>query len=191
MNPRTLVYLLLLVLLAGSFWLKRNLQSDPAPETADSTLEYAMEDLFLLSSGAEGQPQLQLKAARLYKKARDAWLLLEQPEILLGGEETRGKPPTETPWAWKIHAQQGKLAEDSSQIWLQGTVRLQQLNAHPALDMNGESLHYDIRKRIAQSRDPVHLQQGGLNMLGQSLWADLRQHQVKLEQGVEGQYHVP
>ena len=191
MSPRIGMYLLLVVLLAGSFWLKRSLRESPVEPSTDSTLEYAMRELTLISTDARGQPQLHLQATRLRKQSDTRWLLLEQPEIRLSNGKRHTETHTPPGWAWTIHAQRGRLADDGSQVLLQGNVQITQLNTSPALEMHTESLRYDTGKRIAQGQEPVQMRHGGLNLLGHSLWADLRAQQVKLEQGVEGQYRAP
>lgn len=183
MTFRILATLLLVVIIAGSFWLGGE-QREPTPTTtvASSSVDlgYSARTATLVETGPDGRPMYTLNADVIRQHAGDG---VEFDKVQMTFRDSQGQ-------TWTGHANNGQLTPDSGKVDLKGDVHVDGRLPGSAemADLATERLSVDTQADIIRTDEPVQLTSTGHELKSQGLVATLREHHLVLESSVHGTF---
>lgn len=148
---------------------------EPRAEAAGAT--HLLSGVTITEQDRSGVPRYRLSAVRL-THFDDATTTLQQPRLQLYRAGAAD---------WSLRAVRGELDSSGDQLQLYGSVELQR--GQPALQLESEALHVDIKQQIARSDVAVRAvaPQWQIDAIG--MVADGKQQQLQLLNQVRGYYH--
>lgn len=184
MNPRLLLGILVLLLVAaGTWWLLRQVSPPSAPKPAPATHvpDYYFTDATVTTLNAQGKPEAVMTAPRMEHHPDDDSVEIFAPRIeyfIAGG------PP------WHVQADHGLLPSGGKLVELTGHVEMQRQsnNGGPPLIINTDKINVDLNTNIATTTDPVEILQGDSRMTAVGMQAYLQDDRLLLETNVRGSY---
>lgn len=143
---------------------------------------YAATDASLVETGADGAPLYTLQAHQVQQDPDTDITHLTTVHMTFrdsaGGE-------------WQAHSDTAEVQQDSSKIDLAGAIDVSGMlgeNPQPAHILT-DQLHIDTQTQVIRTRSPgVTLKWAGLVVQARSLVVNAKDHDVKLEGGVHGQF---
>lgn len=141
---------------------------------------YYVKDATIIDTDEQGAPQLRLMASMIEQNPADDSINLQDVKI------DYQSAPEQT---WLLTAAQAYVPPDSRVAELRGNVVIQpQETAAPngPMVLHTDSLHVDLEKNIASTRDEVQIEIGQHRLSARGFKADLKQQHVWLESKVHG-----
>lgn len=178
---------LLLVAVAGTWYLGHLGRQMPAPQAGDAVLElgYYLRNAVLLGTNDEGQVVYRISAARVAADGEEAdedgRLALETVTIDYRDDQDV---------AWQISAGRAAAARDADVLELRGGVRVQSTAARdgPETVIEAEQLSLEPERYLARTPGEVTVNIGAHRLSATGLTADLRDDRLELESRVHGQF---
>jgi LPS export ABC transporter protein LptC len=173
---RVLVALLLIAIIAGSFWLGGEPREPIATTTVEASsadLGYSARNAVLTETGTDGLPMYTLNADVIRQHPSDG---VEFEEVQMSFRDPDGQ-------TWKGRADHGELTTDSGKVDLIGNVHVNGLlpgSTHPA-DLATEKLSVDTHENIISTPEPVSITSPGRQLISKGLMAALKEHHLVLE----------
>jgi LPS export ABC transporter protein LptC len=173
---RVLVALLLIAIIAGSFWLGGEPREPIATTTVEASsadLGYSARNAVLTETGTDGLPMYTLNADVIRQHPSDG---VEFEQVQMSFRDPDGQ-------TWKGRADHGELTTDSGKVDLIGNVHVNGLlpgSTHPA-DLATEKLSVDTHENIISTPEPVSITSPGRQLISKGLMAALKEHHLVLE----------
>ena len=161
------ISLLLMGSLAAGSWLLASLLSHQGPASApkdSSDLTSVVLEAFITRTGAEGNPQQQIRSVRI-DQYRDGRSALSEPELI------QSKPNHASV---KATGRSAEVSADQKVIYLEGEVVLNrsEFGGTPAVSVQTERLEYRVEEEIARTSDPVRVRRGRSELHGVGMVAN-------------------
>jgi lipopolysaccharide export system protein LptC len=178
--------LLLLILAAGSWWLKQH--TAPAPQAQPRpahSADYWVKDLIARTMDEQGQPRQILKAATLHHYPDDDSTELQSPELLALDPQ---RPP------WRVRSETGWVSPDGELVLLRGLVHIDREATADlqAVKIKTRDLRVQPKNEYAETEQPVFAESGAHKVQSVGLQAWLRAPvRIKLLSDVRGHYEAP
>ena len=176
-------WLLLLFALALGLW--RWPLSPPPESTEASTVAtqrnaepgYVAIGADLLDTGADGQPQFRLRAARIEQATPTSDLILGDMEFQHQGRSV-----------WTLRAQHGVMPLTSEQLQLSGDVHASGALGATPINIRTDALDVDLRQQQLDTRAAVSIDWGHNRLSANGLHADMKSDSLRLESHIHGEY---
>ena len=176
-------WLLLLFAVALGLWLW---QLSPPPESTEATTAATRRDAEpgyvaigadLLDTGADGQPQYRLRAARIDQATPTSDLTLSDMEFQHQGRSV-----------WTLSAQHGLMPLASEQLQLAGDVHASGTLGATPISIRTESLDVDLQQQKLDTRAAVSIDWGNNRLSANGLHADMKSDSLRLESHIHGEF---
>jgi LPS export ABC transporter protein LptC len=180
---RVLVALLLIAIIAGSFFLGGEQREPTATTTVEASnpdLGYSARNAVLMETGADGLSMYTLNAEVIRQHPSDG---VEFEQVQMSFRDADGQ-------TWKGRADRGELTTDTGKVDLTGNVHVTGLlpgSAQPA-ELETEKLSVDTHESIIDTSDSVTLSSPGRLLKSKGLLAILKEHHLVLESNVHGTF---
>lgn len=181
---RVLVALLLIAIIAGSFWLggePREPAATTTVEASNADLGYSARNAVLVETGEDGLPMYTLNAEVIRQHPSDG---VEFEQVQMSFRDADGQ-------TWNGRADRGELTTDTGKVDLTGNVHVTGLlpgSMQPA-DLETEKLLVDTHEDIISTPEPVSVSSAGRQLKSKGLVATLKEHHLVLESNVRGTFN--
>ena len=176
-------WLLLVFAAALALWLwqasPRQEAIDPGTATARQNAQpgYVAIGADLLDTGADGQPQFRLRAARIEQAAPNSEVVLTNPEF----EHQGGN-------AWRLSAQSGVLPPATQRLQLTGNVLATSALGGMPIRIRSESLTVDLQQQQLDTAAAVSIEWGHNRLNATGIHADMKSDSLRLESHIHGEF---
>ncbi len=176
-------WLLLVFAAALALWLwqasPRQESSEPGAATARQNAQpgYVAIGADLLDTGADGEPQFRLRAARIEQAAPNSEVVLTNPEFQRQGAS-----------AWRLSAQSGVLPPASQRLQLTGNVLATGVLGGAPISMHSESLVVDLQQQQLDTPLAVNIVWGRNRLNATGVHADMKSDSLRLESHIHGEF---
>ncbi len=176
-------WLLLVFAAALGLWLW---QASPRQETSDSSTATARQSAQpgyvaigadLLDTGANGEAQFRLRAARIAQAAPNADVVLTDPEF-----EHQGRS------VWRLSAQSGLLPPATQRLQLSGNVLATGTLGGAPIRIRSESLAVDLQQQQLDTPLAVNIEWGRNRLSATGIHADMKSDSLRLESDIHGEF---
>lgn len=151
----------------------------PAARQA-AELGYAAYDAELIQTGTDGQTLFRLNAAVIRQALQNDDVQLQQVQLQYRAAQSQ----------WSLAAQRATLLNGNQNVEFSGDVRVTGAIAGQAelAHIRTTQLNFEIPSETARTKRPVTLTWGGHELRGVGLFANFKDHQLRLESAVHGQF---
>ncbi len=176
---------ILLLLVAGTFWLARQNSSETPPYTArEHRVDYYLEGVDSTLMDLSGRPGKRLIAERMTHFMDDDSTELQSPRLTLYDLD---RPP------WRVNSETGWLSGDGEVLLLQGAVKIDR-SAAPGvrpLHIRTRDLRVQPRDNYVETDAEVNARSGQdrIDAKGMQIWLQ-QPIRIKLLANVRGRYEV-
>jgi LPS export ABC transporter protein LptC len=177
------LWLLLVFAAALALWLW---QTSPPQESTDTTAAathrpaepgYVATTADLLDTGADGQPEFRLRAARIEQATPAADVTLSNPEFQHQGKSN-----------WTLSAQSGLMPPGTRQLRLSGNVLATGALGALPIRIRTESLGVDLQQQRLDTLADVSIDWGNNRLTATGLHADMKSDRLRLESHIHGEF---
>lgn len=180
---RILATLLVIALIAGSFWLggeQREATATTTVEASSADLGYSARNAVLTETGTDGRPLYTLNANVIRQHPGDG---VQFEQVQMSFRDADGQ-------VWNGRADQGELATETGKVDLAGNVHVSGLlpGSVQLADLTTESLSVDTHENIISTAEPVSVNSTGRQLRSKGLVATLKEHHLVLESSVRGTF---
>jgi len=175
--------LLLVFAVALGLWLW---QLSPPPESTEATAAatrrnaepgYVAIGADLLDTGADGQPQFRLRAARIEQATPTADLTLSDLEFQHQGRSM-----------WTLSALHGVMPLTSEQLQLSGDVHASGALGAAPISIRTDTLEVDLQQQKLDTHAAVSIDWGNNRLSANGLHADMKSDSLRLESHIHGEF---
>lgn len=175
--------LLLVFAIALGLW---QWQIRPPPESTEATAAatrrnaepgYVAINANLLDTGADGQPQFRLRAARIEQATPTADLTLSDMEFQQQGKSI-----------WTLSAQRGVMPLATEQLQLAGDVHASGVLGAAPISIRTELLAVDLQQQHLDTHAEVGIDWGHNRLTANGLHADMKSDSLRLESHIHGEF---
>lgn len=180
---RQLLFTLLIVLAVTSSWLSFRAQKPavlPASAEEKRHIDYYLEGVSIIAMDEYGKPQQRLYAQAMEHFEDNDTVLVSQPRLQMATTEQA---------RWQLSSKTGELSSAHDKVMFQGEVTLRhEAGSGPALTLSTETLHYDLQQQVAQTDQPLRIEQGRNSIQATGMTLDLQAQTLTLLSKVQGHY---
>jgi LPS export ABC transporter protein LptC len=194
---RPLGYLVVIVGVAGAYFVGRVGTEDSAVDTSAATTPdpgYAARDAVVIETGYDGRERYRLKAKNIRQQTESGVIDLEQLEMnyhpdaqnkVPGERPATGPSATET---WHLKSDHGQVRADGDDVQLDGNVRVTgpALGADAPLELTTDNMRINTPTEFIETDAPVKIRWSGNELNAVGLEADLKAGNVRLKSAVHG-----
>jgi len=178
---RVLAALLILTIIAGSFWLggeQRETTSTTTLEPSSTDLGYSARNATLVETGADGLPIYTLNADVIRQHPGDG---VEFEQVQMSFRDTEGQ-------IWKGRADRGDLTTETGKVDLNGNVHVNGLlpGSTQMADLSTEQVSVDTHEDIITTAEQVTVTSPGRQLKSKGMVATLKEHHLVLQSNVRG-----
>lgn len=176
-------WLLLVFAAALGLWLWQTSPRQEASDTSTATARQSTQSGYvaigadLLDTGADGQPQFRLRAARIAQAAPNSDVILTDPEFEYQGGGV-----------WHLSAQAGLLPPAMQRLQLRGNVLATGTLGGAPIRIRSESLAVDLQQQQLDTPLAVNIQWGRNRLNATGLHADMKSDSLRLESDIHGEF---
>ncbi|MBV8853237.1 MAG: LPS export ABC transporter periplasmic protein LptC [Sinobacteraceae bacterium] len=180
---RVLIALLVVALIAGSFWLGGQQREPAARTTVDRSiadLGYAARNASLIETGADGRPMYTLTAEVIRQHPDDG---VDFDKVHMTFRDAQGQ-------IWTGRANTAELTTATGKVELDGDVHVDGRLPGSAqdADLTSDHLAIDTRENVISTDEPVVVTTAAHTLKSQGMVAALKEHQLVLESNVHGTF---
>jgi LPS export ABC transporter protein LptC len=145
---------------------------------------YYLTGATITDTGDDGAARTRIRAERIEQRPADNSVVLSALQLTYSGADVRD---------WIVTAEHGVVPESSKVVRLAGNVQVRGAVGDGGLEavIETPTLEFDTEQSIASTSDDVRIVMGTRALTAHGLDADLKQHRVRLESRVHGQFNPP
>jgi len=194
---KPLSYLVVIAIIAGSYYLGMGGRSDNAADTTGGVQAdpgYAARDAEVIETGYDGRERYRLEAKVVRQQTDSGLIELETLQMnyhpgaqgIVPGEKPR---PATGDEVWHLRSDLGQVRADGDDVQLSGNVRV----TGPApgsgepLSLVTDSMRINTPTEFIQTDAPVKLRWSGYELNARGMQADLKAGTLRLESDVHGE----
>ncbi len=145
---------------------------------------YFLTGATITDTGDDGAARMRIRAQRIEQRPADNSVVLSALQLTYTGADMHD---------WIVTAEHGVVPETSKVVRLAGNVQVRGAVGEGGLEavIETPTLEFDTEQSTANTNDEVQIVMGTRALAARGLDADLKQHRVRLQSRVHGQFNPP